>query len=395
MINLTGFLNILSATSLFFHSGPYSRGRSIGSMVPLFGELFSRGGPVSHVVDTLACGVRMVSMKPPTVWINKYLSNTWEIIAQLRKDRHPSEFHILATHPSPHDLSRESADLFLTEPVGLSDDEYLSWCLQFAASHDVKVFIPGRKLLPLVAASDRFVASGTKILAAAGAAELNILSNKIATYSCLQRVISSIPEFLVARSLTEFVDAVRCLSARHRRVCFKPACSVYGIGFYILDEVGFASGPRHIRLDQALRRLERRPQFPPHLVMEYLPGPERSVDCLAHQGTLVRCVVRRKANHVQRIEQHPQIETIVDALTGKFRLNGVFNVQFRNARGIPYLLEVNPRMSGGLAMAHRAGVNLLLWAIRLAIGSAKPEQVPRPATDLIVPQLSPYMSSRR
>jgi biotin carboxylase len=51
-----------------------------------------------------------------------------------------------------------------------------------------------------------------------------------------------------------------------------------------------------------------------------------------------------------------------------------------DSSGNPLLLEINPRMSGGLAMACMAGINFPLWAARLAMGSATPKDVPQPRT---------------
>ena len=51
----------------------------------------------------------------PTVWVNKYLSNTWEILALLRKARRPAEFRLLCTHPRARYTGRRHCDLFEQE----------------------------------------------------------------------------------------------------------------------------------------------------------------------------------------------------------------------------------------------------------------------------------------
>ncbi|MCP9473488.1 MAG: ATP-grasp domain-containing protein [Nitrospira sp.] len=334
-------------------------------------------------------------MAPPTIWINKYLSNTWEVVARVLHEREPAEFRLVVTHPWAYYPGRRYADLFVPEPRGLTDDDYVTWCLQFAADHRVTLFIPGRKLLPVVAAADRFAQIGTNILAAAELRDLLVVGDKIATYSRLDPSDPAIPDYAVARTLGEFLDAVERLKSRHPRICFKPARSVYGIGFFILDESGTNSRPYHLSLGAAIQRLQAHRVFPPHLVMEYLPGPERSVDCLAQAGELIRCVVRRKAASVQWIEHHPLIEEMVRGFTRKFRLNGVLNIQFRDSGGLPRLLEINPRMSGGLPIACAAGVNFLLWAIRLALGSAASKDVPHPLSGICVPQPKPHRSISR
>jgi carbamoylphosphate synthase large subunit len=97
------------------------------------------------------------------------------------------------------------------------------------------------------------------------------------------------------------------------------------------------------------------------LLMEYLDGREYSVDCVGDQGRLVTAVVRRKSSGPgagQRIDQRADILEATAQLCSVHGLNGIFNVQFRESGGKPRLLEINPRMSGGIGMACLAGPNL-------------------------------------
>ena len=97
------------------------------------------------------------------------------------------------------------------------------------------------------------------------------------------------------------------------------------------------------------------------LLMEFLEGREYSVDCVGDHGRLVTAVVRRKSGQAgagQRIDQRADILDATAQLCATHGLNGIFNVQFREAGGAPRLLEINPRMSGGIGMACVAGPNL-------------------------------------
>jgi biotin carboxylase len=127
--------------------------------------------------------------------------------------------------------------------------------------------------------------------------------------------------------------------------------------------------------------------------MEYLPGPERSVDALAENGELVGAVVRRKGSGWQQIEDNPRLVEVVRRLAARLGLTGLFNTQFRDAGGEPHLLEINPRMSGGLPLTFRSGLNLPLWAVRLALGTATAAEVPAPRTGFRVPQPVPARST--
>jgi biotin carboxylase len=172
---------------------------------------------------------------------------------------------------------------------------------------------------------------------------------------------------------------------------------MFGLGFRIVSQRGTAldrllSGdPIKIGLPDARLVLGQQPRFRDVLVMQYLPGPERSVDCLAHDGKLICCVVRRKpmgTEGAQLLEENPAIEELARRLTSHFQLGGVFNIQFRDGDGTPYLLEINPRMSGGLHYACLSGVAFPYWAVRLALETACAEDVPRPRTGIRVAQVN-------
>ena len=103
------------------------------------------------------------------------------------------------------------------------------------------------------------------------------------------------------------------------------------------------------------------PQFPEMLVMEHLPGNEWSVDCAGRDGQLLCAIQRKKhpqAGYGQEIDNNAVIQGMVERLTAYYRLNGLFNIQFKEGVNGLRLLEINPRPSGGFGMACLAGVNL-------------------------------------
>ncbi|HEX8478952.1 MAG TPA: ATP-grasp domain-containing protein, partial [Telluria sp.] len=96
-------------------------------------------------------------------------------------------------------------------------------------------------------------------------------------------------------------------------------------------------------------------------LMEYLDGHEYSVDCVGDNGRLVAAVARKKprtAGRGQLIDMRDDILAATTTLAADFGLNGCFNVQYREGGDALRLLEINPRMSGGIGMACVAGPNL-------------------------------------
>ena len=74
------------------------------------------------------------------------------------------------------------------------------------------------------------------------------------------------------------------------------------------------------------------------------------------------CAVQRKKHptqgYGQEIDNNLEIAGMVERLTRHYRLNGLFNIQFKAGVNGPRLLEINPRASGGFGMACLSGANL-------------------------------------
>ena len=336
-------------------------------------------------------------MSNVTLWLNRNIASSFNALESIRSSLQPGEdWHIVASHPYPHNAVFRLSDAHEIEPARLDDRAYVRWCLDFARRHRVTVFLPGTRLRPIVKARSRFEALGVHLLAAADAATLRALDSKPRLYRAIPPGVAPVPEYQVFRDLAGFDAAYRELRRRHRLVCFKPCISVYGIGFRIVTPWG--GGIRRLLSKDDLKISVRRARvvlgsqgtFRPMMLMPYLPGPERSVDCLGHDGELVRCVVRRKTKieGYQKLEEHPDLVAIVRRLTKHFRLTGLFNVQFRDSGGKPYLLEINPRMSGGLYCSCLSGLAFPYWAVRLLLGTARPEDVPHPQAGFRVAQVN-------
>jgi len=82
------------------------------------------------------------------------------------------------------------------------------------------------------------------------------------------------------------------------------------------------------------------------------------------------------------------MEEYTRRLIEKLNLNGLFNVQFKDKDGVPFILEINARMSGGIAMSCLSGVCLPYWALRLAMGTATDADIPHGKTGLRVMELT-------
>jgi hypothetical protein len=327
-------------------------------------------------------------MRPITVWLNKNIASTFNLVEILRAADTDGQFRIVCSHPNPYLPLRTVCHEFIAEPGGLAEPAYVEYCLDFIKKHKVNVFLPGRGIRPIVAARQRFEELGVKLVAAADAPTLRLLGNKARLYADLPPGVTRVPDFHVVNTLKEFDAARRKLKKAGHTACFKPCVGVYGLGFKIVTPHGKAldrmlnGSTLKIDVREARHLFGSRRRFRELMVMEYLPGRERSVDCLAVDGELVCCVVRKKSistEGLQTLEKNAGLVEVVRALTAHFRLNAMFNIQFKeDDKERLCLLEINPRMSGGLHYSCLSGVAFPYWAIRLALGTATPRDVPKP-----------------
>ncbi|MFA7242615.1 MAG: ATP-grasp domain-containing protein [Sulfuricellaceae bacterium] len=305
------------------------------------------------------------------VWFNKTFSSIAAAIRLIREADITGDYYIVCsnTKPSPaFPAAHESA----LEPAGLKGEAYLEWCLHFCHENRIGIFVPGKEASLVSAARGKFAAQGTRVLCAASQEVLHLLHDKARFYQTVDLELAQPAAFRVVENVEQFDAAYRELRESHAKLCIKPSVSVYGLGFSVIDEKRGAAQlllegvPYHIGLDDLRRGFAAMDGFRTMLVMEYLDGPEYSVDCIGDNGRLVCAIPRKKAlvaGQGQTIDMRDDILEGARQLTAAYGLNGVFNIQFRESQNGLRLLEINPRMSGGIAMACLAGPNLPYLAL--------------------------------
>ena len=112
------------------------------------------------------------------------------------------------------------------------------------------------------------------------------------------------------------------------------------------------------------------------LYQEYIEGDEYTVDVLCDRNShVVFCGPRRRLStkagqSVKGVTvENPILTEYVSTICKAVNMVGVCNVQFIERGGVCYLIELNPRFAaGGLMLTLRAGANLPLGVLKLALG---------------------------
>ncbi|MEM7091791.1 MAG: ATP-grasp domain-containing protein [Actinomycetota bacterium] len=139
------------------------------------------------------------------------------------------------------------------------------------------------------------------------------------------------------------------------------------------------SGSRGVRIIESSRDLEQVPMDGSHIIQEYLPGEELSVDVFVDRlGRLIGAVprVRLKVDSgvsvAGRTLADPDAVALARYVAEAVGLRGPANVQCKRARdGRLALLEVNPRFPGSLPLTIASGFDIP----RLALQDVRGEQL--------------------
>jgi biotin carboxylase len=334
------------------------------------------------------------------LWFNHGFSSLYNVMGLLREGEaelggFPDGLRILLSHSNPGFVARPLADTFFPEPADTEGQGYAEWCLETCRARGVRLFWPSRQAAALAARAEDFRREGVSLMVPAGPETLETMNDKAAFYRACEGLGLGLPRYREACDLASFREAAVEIRAAGLAACFKPARSIYGLGFKILKPsadplVAFlASDPVSVSLEEALRVLDVPPEkFRKLVVMELLPAPEYSLDCLAADGELISVTVREKplrSGAPERLVRHAGMEEAAAVMARRFGLGRIFNVQFRSSPEGPKLLEINPRMAGGLYFSCLGGVNYPYWAVRLELEDCR-GLIPEQSTGLYVSQ---------
>ncbi|ASA25282.1 ATP-grasp domain-containing protein [Paenibacillus donghaensis] len=315
-------------------------------------------------------------MKKVNIYFNRWFSVAFHYMNLIRNNEDGIPFQIFATHPDIRHMSLQGADVAETEPA-LQGIEYVQFCVEFCRAHEIDIFIPRLHMLDIALHAQLFDEIETKVLVCRDLDLLETIMDKGKFYeSVSSKGLMTIPDYHVVSNVQQFRAAYEDLVARGHRVCFKPTETEGGLGFRIIDnarsplEELFGHVTPLISFEEASRILGSTESFPDLMVMELLEGYEYSIDCLAdEQGKLLAVVPRRKAGGRLRLMEHiPELEKIAASVAEAYRIPFNYNIQMKYSGSIPKLLEINPRMSGGLHISCLSGINFPYLAVKSALG---------------------------
>lgn len=322
------------------------------------------------------------------IWFNHWFSTAYHLINMIKADTN-NEFHIIGTSTNSSAIYKMTCDEWYSEEKDISASDYIDFCVEFCKEHNVEIFVPRRFLEEIIANKNRFDAIGVRLFANTNAELVQMLDDKQSTYAYFKSTLPEIvPETRVAHSLDEFCLHYDELSQIATRVCYKLIEDEGARSFRVIDNSieslnGLLTKPGMKVTLEAAKKVFSEYHFEiPVLLMPYLSGVEISVDCVATaNGNLI--IPRYKTSkRYSEIILSERIISMCDEIMNKLNANGdmnmPMNIQFKMENDKPYLLEINPRMSGGLQLSCKAiGINLPHIAMNELLGKEIKWEYPR------------------
>lgn len=309
-----------------------------------------------------------------TIWLNHWFSTAYNIINLIRQDK-DIEFKVIGSNENEVSVLKAVCDEWYSEPDKVSDVEYVDFCLEFCKEHEVDVFLPHRHFQTISKYKNRFEDIGVSVVVD-DYSVVELLNDKKKAYSFFaEQNYLKVPEHYVVQNIDDFRKAYNDLVEKYDQVCTKFVHDEGGKSYRLIDNTrkGYAAlfkkQNTRMTLDQLEEALMEREQFSPLMVMPYLEGDEISVDCLKTEQGLIAIPRIKSITRFERIEFDQELIDVCGKIYESVSLEMPCNIQFKYRKGIPYFLEINTRMSGGLHMACAAtGVNIPDIAVNKAMG---------------------------
>ncbi len=313
-------------------------------------------------------------MKTVTIWFNQWFSTAYHIINMIKENKE-TKYHIIGSSKNPDSVVKKACDEWYTEP-DLSGEDYVNFCIEFCKKHSIEIFAARHNQLIISKNKDRFEKINVKLLAD-DFEKISLLHDKAKAYTLFkEKQIGNIPEYYIIKNTNEFKKAYKALSLSHKKICMKFTADEGATSFRIIDREPLPPLSRqgnHLSYEQVVNGLEAIGSEKEIMLMPLLDGNEVSVDCLKTSDGIIM-IPRVKTNtRTEYIRYDEEILKACNDFFEKFGLENPCNIQFIYYNGIPYFLEINTRMSGGVQLACMAtGINIPSIAINKLMGINKP-----------------------
>lgn len=288
--------------------------------------------------------------------------------------------------------ARYMVDAFYRVPAATHPD-YCDIILDICKKEKVDIYFPNisAECEAVVKRKDEFDRIGVK-LSVSDPDAVKIANNKLETYRRLEQAGLSVPKYYAVNSVEDFVEGMKYMGYPEKPVCIKIVNGSGSRGVRIIDstknryDIFAHEKPNsfYTSYEDMLSILKSAPRLDEMMLVEFMHGPEFTVDLLADKGEVLYSVGRENVVSLMSIAQESVVkydrkaDELARKVTALFKFDGNIGMDFmRNSAGEPVIMDINPRKTATVSVITAAGVDLVYLRIKQLLGEELPELTPQ------------------
>lgn len=297
------------------------------------------------------------------VWFNHWFSTAYRLMELLKQG--DSSITIISSNKLKLAVYQEISSEFYLEPINISDNDYVLWCLDFCKKHNIDVFIPRRGRLEISKNLQLFLDNNIKVMVHTDSSLVECLEDKFETAKIFkENNLCNVPDLYLVDNVEDFKRAYKELENKNEKVCVKYNRDEGGLSFHIVEKdrnyihnLRTNIGTR-ISYNILVDILYQTDEFEKLIVMPYLEGPEISIDSLNTHKGFIGLAREKIGTRATRIKFDKELYEVSKKFAEITNITMPYNLQMRWHNNQIYLLEVNTRMAGGTYKSCLTGINM-------------------------------------
>ena len=286
----------------------------------------------------------------------------------------PRKLRLIGVDMDPNAPSRLDFSGFYQIPAA-KDDSFIPTILEIAKREQVDIIVPcvTRELAKFAEARELFAAEGI-IVATMDPHTIDVANNKGKLLTAIKQAGLPTAEFYLANTIEEVESAFNKLGYPERAVCVKAVEGNGSRAVRLVDpkismsNLFFNEKPNgmYISKHDLIALLRETPKFPKELMlMQALPGDEYAVDLVTRNGETLTALCRKGMQVVSSnqtmsvVVDEPEVIAQCEKIVKLLKLSGNVGFDLKCSEdGTPYILEINPRFTGGIVTCLAADANM-------------------------------------
>lgn len=328
-------------------------------------------------------------MKKIKLLISAIGHSTTSSMIKTLKENGEREIEVIGVDITDIPIVKSSVDKFLLVPK-FDDKFFLKKILSICKKQDIDIYYPRRdeEISIISKNKKKFDNLGVKLIFPTNHNVLNISSNKLKFHQIFKK--NNIPhaKFFGINKFSDLEKSIKNLGYPQKKVILKPTLSIGGRGAILLnDKIHYDKMTKEESLPQydlkyVLNLFSKIPpkEFPELIVMEFLNGQSYSVDVLSKNGKQLYAIpkirIRGNASNttVGIVDMNNSVINLTKKICKLFKFSYLQNYEIKlDNNNQPKVYDINPRGGASIAFCSAAGVNLLYFAVKMALS----EPIPR------------------